>query len=218
LNFEKLVNETQVNWKKVIEHQFVREIYGGDLADDIFKFYLKQDYYYLNQSMRNMAILISKLDDVKAKQKLITVLNSEANVEFEEYKKLLDYYNIDHENHENFELSYANISYSNYLLAVSSQNTFIEGLAVLIPCYWLYLKMAEEHAAKLKKNKNEIYKNWAAVYKREEFKKLVEDLIILMEAGLNKDNFELIKYQFNNSIKFEYQFFDDVYHKKLWEI
>ncbi|MFW6294645.1 MAG: hypothetical protein ACOC1M_02865 [Halanaerobium sp.] len=218
MNFERLVNETQVNWKKVIEHQFVKEIYSGDLADDIFKFYLKQDYYYLNQSMRNMAVLISKLDDVNAKQKLISVLNSEANVEFEEYKKLLDYYNIDHENHEDFELSYANTAYSNYLLAVSSQNTFIEGLAALIPCYWLYLKMAEEHSAQLKRNKNEIYKNWAAVYKREEFKKLVEDLIILLEAGLSKDNFELIKYQFNNSIKFEYQFFDDVYHKKVWEI
>jgi thiaminase/transcriptional activator TenA len=218
LQFKSLVEETKDNWKKVIKHRFVDQIFAGELAEDIFKFYLKQDYYYLNQSMRNMAILISKLDDVKAKQKLIAVLYSEANLEFSEYEKMLSLYNINYKNYNNFELSYANIAYSNYLIAVSSQNTFAEGLAALIPCYWLYLKMAEIHADKLKKNQNEIYKNWAAVFKRDEFSQLVEDLIFLLEAEFREENFELLKYHFNNSIKFEYQFFNDVYHKKIWKI
>lgn len=218
LQFKSLVEETKDNWKKVIEHQFVKQIFAGDLAEDIFKFYLKQDYYYLNQSMRNMAVLISKQQDVKAKQRLIEVIYSEANVEFAEFEKLLDFYNIDADQYEKFKLSYANISYSNYLLAVSSQNTFAEGLAALIPCYWLYLKIAEKHADKLKTNQNGIYKNWAAVFKRDEFREMVEDLIILLEAELTEDNYELLKYHFNNSIKFEYHFFDDVYHKKSWEI
>lgn len=216
--FEKIIEETEPRWKKVIEQPFVNEIFKGNLSEEIFKFYLKQDYYYLNKSMQNIAILIAKISKVKAKQKLISILYSEANVEFAKYEELLDFYNIDRKNHDNFELSYANIAYSNYLLAVSSQNTFAEGLAALVTCYWLYLKMAEYHSDKLKANKNEIYKDWAAVYKRKEFIKLVEDLIFLLESEINKDNYELIKYQFNNSIKFEYQFFDDIYHKNLWKI
>ncbi len=218
MQFKRFVEETEDNWKKVIEHQFVKEIFKGDLKEDIFKFYLKQDYYYLNQSMRNMAVLISKQQNIKAKQKLIAVLYSEANVEFAELEKLLEFYNIDADHYEKFELSYANISYSNYLLAVSSQNNFAEGLAALIPCYWLYLKIAEKHADKLKTNQNGIYKNWASVFKRKEFKKLVEDLINLLEAEITEDNFAMLKYHFNNSIKFEYHFFDEVYHKKSWKI
>ncbi|MFN2340418.1 MAG: thiaminase II [Halanaerobium sp.] len=218
MSFQEIIEDTKNNWKKVIEHPFVKEIFSGDLDEDIFKFYLKQDYYYLNQSMRNMAVLISKLDNVQAKQKLIGVLNSEANVEFAEYEKLLDLYKINKANYKNFRLSYANISYSNYLLAVSSQNSFAEGLAALIPCYWIYQKMAEEHSDHLRENKNEIYKNWAAVFRSSEYRELVEDLIILLEAKLTEANFEQLKDQFNNSIKFEYQFFDDVYQKKLWEI
>lgn len=218
LQFENLVEATKENWEKVIDHQFVEQIFVGELTEDIFKFYLKQDYYYLNQSMRNMAILISKQQKVKAKQRLIDVIYSEANVEFAEYEKLLDLYNINKNQSEKFELSYANISYSNYLIAVSSQNTFAEGLAALLPCYWIYLKMAEKHGDKLIVNQNEIYKNWAAVFKREEFRQLVEDLIFLLEAEFNEDNYEMLKYHFNNSIKFEYQFFDDVYHKRLWKI
>ena len=218
LYFEKIIEDSEHSWKKVIEHPFVNEIFKGDLAADIFKFYLKQDYYYLNKSMQTIAILIAKISRIKAKQKLISILYSEANVEFAKYEELLDIYNIDRENYDKFELSYANISYSNYLLAVSSQNTFAEGLAALVPCYWLYLKMAEYHSDKLKANKNEIYKDWAAVFKRKEFINLVEELTILLESEINKDNYELIKCQFINSIKFEYQFFDDVYHKKIWKI
>ena len=218
MSFQEIIEATKNNWKKVIEHPFVKEIFTGDLDEDIFKFYLKQDYYYLNQSMRNMAVLISKLDDVQAKQKLIAVLNSEANVEFAEYERLLDLYKINKAEYKNFRLSYANISYSNYLLAVSSQNSFAEGLAALIPCYWIYLKMTEAHSDYLKANTNEIYIKWAAVFKSSRYRKLVEDLIILLESKLDEDNFELLKDQFNNSIKFEYQFFDDVYQKKLWEI
>lgn len=218
MQFEELTKETKENWQKVIKHPFVEEIFSGELPEDKFKFYLKQDYYYLNQSMRNMAILISKVDQVSTKQQLIDVIYSEANVEFAKYEELLNHYEIKPENFENMEMTYANIAYSNYLLAVSSQSTYAEGLAALIPCYWTYLKMAEVNMDKLNYNDNHIYRDWASVFQREEFKELVNSLIMLLEAEINADNFLKIRYHFNNSIKFEYEFFDDIYHQRLWKI
>jgi len=218
LHFKKLIKETEENWQKVIKHPFVEEIFLGDLPEEKFKFYLKQDYYYLNQSMRNMAILISKVDQVSTKQKLIDVIYSEANVEFAKYEKLLKLYDIKPEGFEKMEMTYANVAYSNYLLAVSSQSTYGEGLAALLPCYWSYLKMAEENMNKLQYNDNSIYRDWASVFQREEFSELVENLIQLLEVEINSNNYLKIKYHFNNSIKFEYEFFDDIYHNKLWKI
>jgi len=218
LDFNNIVEESADNWQKVIRHPFVEEIFSGELSEDKFKFYLKQDYYYLNQSMRNMAVLISKLNKVEAKQKLIEIIYSEANLEFAKYQELLELYNIEIEDHENMQLTYSNLAYSNYLLAVSSNSSFAEGISALLPCYWIYLKMADYHQEKLNMNQNQIYKDWASVFLDDGYLKLVKNMIQLLEAEIDENNYEKLKYHFNNSVKFEYEFFDDIYQKKIWQI
>ena len=218
MQFKDLVTENKKDWLKVVNHPFVDEIYRGQLAEEVFKFYLIQDHYYLNQSMRNMAILISKAKNLKAKQQLIDILNVEANVEFAKYQELLEYYKLEAKSAEEMDMTYSNLAYSNYLLAVSSQVGFAEGMAALIPCYWIYLKMAEYHQGKLKENNNQIYQDWAAVFKSSDYSRLVENMIDILGAELNENNFKKLNYHFKNSIKFEYQFFSDVYERKIWEI
>lgn len=212
------MSKNKEDWLKVVKHPFVDQIYRGELAEEIFKFYLLQDHYYLNQSMRNMAILISKAENLKEKQQLIDILNLEANVEFAKYQELLEYYKLEAKSAEEMELTYSNLAYSNYLLAVSSQAGFAEGMAALIPCYWIYLKMAEYHQHKLKENDNQIYQEWAAVFNSADYKRLVKNMLAILEKNLTEENFKKINYHFNNSIKFEYQFFSDVYQKKVWKI
>ncbi|ADQ14169.1 TenA family protein [Halanaerobium hydrogeniformans] len=218
MQFKDLVSENKKDWLKVVKHPFVDEIYRGKLAEETFKFYLIQDHYYLNQSMRNMAILISKAENLKQKQQLIDILNIEANVEFAKYQELLEYYSLEVKSAEEMKMTYSNIAYSNYLLAVSSQAGFAEGMAALIPCYWIYLKMAEYHHHKLKENDNQIYQDWATVFKSSDYKELVENMVEILEKEIETKNFKKLNYHFKNSIKFEYQFFSDVYQRKIWEI
>lgn len=217
MEFANLAQKTESIWKKLLDHPFVKEIYSGDLSKEKFEFYLKQDFYYLDQSMRNMGLLIAKAEDIEVRRKLINILYSELQVEFSEYKKQLLELNIDPEEAKKFKTSQANISYTNYLLSISSQKNFEEGMAALLPCYWSYLKIAEANQEKLKKNNNKYYLDWASVYTRAEYKDLVEDMINILEKYLNKSNFGLIQETFSNSLKFEYEFFTDMYELRKWQ-
>ncbi|MFW6028950.1 MAG: thiaminase II [Halanaerobiales bacterium] len=217
MDFTELVQSTEDIWKKLLDHPFIKKLYSGDLSKEKFKFYLKQDFYYLDQSMRNMGLLIAKAEDIEVRRKLINILYSESEVEFSEYKKQLLELNIGPEEAKNIKASRANISYTNYLLAVSSQKSFKEGMAALLPCYWSYLKIAEANQDKLKKNKNKYYLDWATVYTRVEYKDLVNEMISILEMYLDESNFDLLQETFKNSLKFEFEFFTDMYKLRKWQ-
>lgn len=217
MEFSDLVKETENTWKKLVEHPFVVEIYQGVLPKEKFDFYLKQDYYYLDQSMRNMGLLVAKAENIEIRKKFIKILYSEEEVEFSGYEKLLNKRNISPKEVENINPTRANVSYTNYLLSISSQKTFTEGIAALLPCYWSYLKIGEFHQDKLYQNDNQLYQNWASVYTNEDYIGLVDDIVEIFERNINKYNHEKLKEFFTKSLKFEYEFFSDVYKMEKWK-
>jgi len=202
--------------KKIIDHPFMVELYQGQLDFSIFKFFLKQDYNYLDQSMANMGILISKAENIEIRRKLIKVIYSESEVEFENYKKLLGSLNISQKKAAEVKLTRANIAYSNYLISQSVKGSFARGIAALLPCYFSYLEVYKYHKSKLEYNNNPIYLDWAAAYAEEDFEELVIDLIDILEKNITEENYQRLLKAYSDSLKFEYEFLTDVYYKKSW--
>jgi thiaminase/transcriptional activator TenA len=218
MNFQKLVNETEDIWQPVINHPFVIEIYQGILIGKRFKFYLLQDYYYLSQSLKNISLLASRAENLEARREMINILHMEATGEFDAYEKLLQSIGIALKEAERANLTRANISYTNYLLSVSSLNSFAEGLTAMLPCYWSYQKISEVHQGKLADNHNKYYKAWAGFYITDEYHCLVNDMRSLFNQVCNTVEIAKLKDAFCTSLKFEYEFWEDVYQMKTWEI
>jgi len=106
----------------------MEELYTGELSFDKFIFFLKQDFYYLEQSMKNMGILLAKAEDLTARRMLINILYNESEIEFKNYLNLLESLNIDPSTLKSIDLTRANIAYSNYLISQSAQKSFNNSL------------------------------------------------------------------------------------------
>jgi len=218
VDFSSFKKQNRGVTQKIIDHPFMKELYQGQLDFSIFKFFLKQDYNYLDQSMANMGILISKAEDINIRRKLIRVIYSESEVEFENYIKLLSSLKISPKEAGEVKLTRANIAYSNYLISQSVKGGFARGIAALLPCYYSYLEVYKHHKSELKYNNNHLYLEWASAYKEKSFEELVSDLIEILEKNITEENYQILLKTYSDSLKFEYEFLTDVYYKKRWDI
>jgi len=218
MNFSNIKDHTKKELEKLINHPFMVELYSGELSFDKFIFFLKQDFYYLEQSMKNMGILLAKAEDLTARRMLINILYNESEIEFKNYLNLLHSLNIDPSTLKSIDLTRANIAYSNYLISQSAQKSFVVGMAALLPCYYSYLEIYQYHKDKLSNNENDIYLKWASTYDEAKYKKLVGDLIYIFELYLNSEKEEEITQAYKNSLKFEYEFLEDAYYQKIWRL
>jgi thiaminase (transcriptional activator TenA) len=221
MKFSELVKGTEDIWQKLINHPFIIEIYRGNLSQERFKFYLLQDYYYLGQSLRNMSLLAARAEDLATRREMIDILHMESVGEFAAYEDLLQSLGIDLKEAEQISLTRANVSYTNYLLSISSLGNFMEGLAGFLPCYWSYLKIAEVHQSKLASNNNKYYKDWAEYYTTTEYRELVYKMEGLFNKSCvltrgEKTGAKKLIEVFSTSLKYEYEFWENIYQMEEW--
>ena len=70
-NFERLKQAASADWHSYVEHDFVRQMGAGTLAQPAFRTYLVQDYLFLIQFARSWALAAYKsrtLADIRAAQ------------------------------------------------------------------------------------------------------------------------------------------------------
>ncbi|MFG5142596.1 thiaminase II, partial [Campylobacter lari] len=62
---DKLINENKKTWDQYIHHEFVKKLQNGTLEKDVFLFYLKQDYIFLNNYAKCYALLALNANNAK---------------------------------------------------------------------------------------------------------------------------------------------------------
>ena len=60
---EQLKNEAEPIWRRIFDHPFLKEIKDGTLPLDTFRYYLAQDYLYLEGFGRTVAMALAKAPD-----------------------------------------------------------------------------------------------------------------------------------------------------------
>ncbi|MFO7980314.1 MAG: thiaminase II [Candidatus Aminicenantes bacterium] len=213
---ERLRKDADSIWKKIIQHPFVVELYRGDLSLEKFKFYILQDYHYLITAIKNFGIIVSKAPTVKAMREVADILQLEAQSEFDGYKEFLK--QIGHTVRDAAEVKpmSVSLSYSSFLVSTSSLNSYPEAITAVLPCFWSYAEIAEVHKDKLSSNKNHLYKDWANAYLTESYLRLVEKIKDLVNEAGKDSPYPKLKEVFVNASRYEYLFWDAVYHRKEW--
>lgn len=213
---DRLRNDADSIWKEISNHPFVVELYEGVLPLEKFKFYVLQDYNYLAADMKNLSILSSKAPSVEAMREMVELAHLEATTEFRSYEELLKRLGYTVEDAIRTEPAPTNISYASFLLATSSLRTFWEGLAATLPCFWSYAEIAKFHSDRLKKNKNDLYLDWASVYFTESYCDLINRMKELLDNACVE--YEKLKEVFVTASKYEYLYWSMAYNMEEWPI
>ena len=207
---DRLREDSDGIWKKIVKHPFINELYIGDLPAKKFRFYVLQDYNYLIAMIRVLSILASKAPELHIGG-ILEIAHMESTCELDAYKKLLDELGLSLNDGMNVERMETSLAYSNFLIATSSLKSFSEGLTSILPCFWTYAEIAEAHKDKLKKNGNKIYVEWGSTYLSNDYLLLVDKIKNILDKNCEQSSYKNLKNAFITASRYELQFWDAVY-------
>lgn len=176
---ERLLNETKDVWKAYNEHPFVLGIQEGTLNKEKFRYYIIQDYLYLEDYAKTFAIGVAKAKSLSTANlfaKYISVMNGELNIHNGYLAKL----GVTQQEIDSATRSIDNLSYTSYMLRVAYEEGEVEILVAILSCAYSYEVIAKNI---LNNNPNAVnddfYGDWVKGYSSKEYE---EENIILLKT------------------------------------
>ena len=175
---EKLLAATKEIWQAYNEHPFVLGIQNGTLDKDKFRYYIIQDYLYLEDYAKTFAVGVAKAKNLKMANlfaKYISVMNGELDV----HNGYLARLGVTQEEIDSTPRSLDNLSYTSYMLRVAYEEGEAEILAAILSCAYSYEIIAKNMVKNNPASINdEFYGDWIKGYVSDGY---AEENVILLE-------------------------------------
>jgi thiaminase/transcriptional activator TenA len=215
---QTLWNAAEPVYAKTLEHPFLTGLQDGTLPKDRFRFYLVQDAQYLRVFGQALSLLAAKAPQeewaVTLNQHATDTLKAERAL----HESILKSYGVDSREAARVGMAPTNVAYSNHLLAVVSQRPFIEGLAAMLPCYWIYERVGKHLAAKGSPEKE--YQQWIDMYAGAGYEESVNAVLTMMNTTAAQESADArlrAEQQFVRSARYEYLFWDMAWRLEQWQ-
>lgn len=180
---ERLLEATKEIWESYNEHPFVKGIEDGTLDQEKFRYYIIQDFLYLEDYAKSFAIGIAKAKSVETTQIFSGYINLLTGSEMNIHHGYMGKFGVSQEELDNTPRALDNISYTSYMLRVAYEEGEAEILTAILSCAYSY----ELIAKKMVKNNpdcvnHDFYGEWISGYAGEEY---ASGNVVLIDA-LNK--------------------------------
>ncbi|MEM0373534.1 MAG: thiaminase II [Sulfolobaceae archaeon] len=194
-------------YNAILNHQFIKGLIDGSLEEEKFKYYIIQDYLYLKEFSKALALVASKAPKDEYRITFLEHGIQALIVERNLHSSFTKVWNI---NPEEYEMSPTNLAYTSYLLSVTSTRPFSEALAAVLPCYWIYMEVGKEL---LKKGSpNPLYRKWIETYGGEEYERGVRAVLTITdELKLDENSRREVFKHFRIASIYEYLFWDSAF-------
>lgn len=208
-------------WQASHKHPFLTELRDGTLAVERFAFYMKQDYVYLKEYAKMFAYGCIKARDLETMGMFAKLLDSTLNVEMELHRQYAERLGIPRQELEETAHAPVTSAYTSYLLNAASAGNLAELTAALLPCMWSYCEIGSAIAACPDTLSHPLYGEWVEMYASEEFAKLNEwcmELMNRLAEGLPAAELAVLTERFVTASRFEYLFWDMAYRMEEWPV
>lgn len=216
---ERLFQKVEPLWQSYLEHPFVKGIGEGTLEKEKFIHYMKQDYVYLIEYCRVFAIGSAKANDLKTMTMFANLLHGTLNFEMDLHREYARKFGISNEELEATKPSATMTSYTSYMLSQAQLGGVENAVAAVLACAWSYNWIGKELAKWPGALEHELYGDWVKTYSSDEFTKLANDCIELInEIAENKPEHELKRLEeiVIKTSQYEYMFWDMAYNVDMW--
>ena len=152
----------------MMRHPFVRGIGDGSLSAERFKHFMTQDYVYLIDYARCLAMGTVKAPDLATMSWFAGAVDHILNTEMELHRSYCSRLGISAKELEATKHAPTTYSYTSYLLRVAQIGSFGELIAAIVPCIWGYWKVGEMLAAAGEPQNAPHYAEWIRMYAGED--------------------------------------------------
>lgn len=208
-------DEIRPIYARTLEHPFLLGLTDGTLPRDRFAFYLEQDSAYLRSFAEALRTLAKKAPRAGWRKTLERHAGEAIEAERALHRSILASYGG--ASREAAAMAPANYAYSNHLLVAVTRGSFAEGLAAMLPCYWIYQEVGRELVKR--GSRDAAYQKWIDNYAGDEYAKSVTEVLTMMDAEsarLSEAQRKRCRELFKISARYEYQFWDMAWRKEQW--
>jgi thiaminase (transcriptional activator TenA) len=217
---ERLRQEAAGIWEAQHQHPFVRGIGDGTLSLERFKFWLRQDYVFLIEYGRLLALAAARSPDLETMTRFARLLKETVETEMSLHRAYAAEFRISREELERELPAPTTRGYSDFLLRVAATGDFAELAAALLPCMWAFSEIGQRLATPLAPS-GQRYAKWIAMYSSREFADLAQwccDLLDSLAAGLPERDLRKLEAAFLTSSRYEWQFWEMAWRMERWPI
>jgi thiaminase/transcriptional activator TenA len=168
----QLLEATKDIWASYNEHPFVKGIEDGTLDREKFRYYIIQDYLYLEDYAKSFAIGIAKAKSQETTSLFSRYINLLTGCEMDIHRGYMGKFNVTQKELNATPRALDNLSYTSYMLRVSYEEGEAEILTAILSCAYSY----EVIAKKIVENnpvaiEHEFYGEWIKGYASKEYAK-----------------------------------------------
>ncbi len=203
----------------VHDHPFLRGLADGSLPRECFRHFVLQDAHYLRGFARALALLAGRAPDDGDVATLAAHAAGAVEVERALHAGFAADLGLTPEQAGAAPVGCATLGYVSTLVAAAATASFAEGMAAVLPCYWIY---ADVGAALLERGSPDpLYQRWVQTYGGEEFSGLVRAAVAVTERACASGTdaaLDRVRQRFVESARWEWVFWDAAWRRELWPV
>ena len=211
--------QTQSMRDAILAHPFVTGVGDGTLPVEKFKHYVTQDYAYLVEYSRALALASARAPRLDDMSWFAGLLDETLNAEMSLHRSYCQEFGISAEELEATVAAPATVAYTSFLLKTAYEGCFGELVASLLPCQWGYWEIGNHLMRRGLPQNAPLYAQWIEMYTSEEFAALAQHIRDLADRlGAEADPAELtaMGQAYISSVRLERQFWDMAYNLEGW--
>ncbi|GII57618.1 aminopyrimidine aminohydrolase [Planotetraspora thailandica] len=206
-------------YQAILAHPFITGLVDGALPRDAFRHFVVQDSHYLRDYARALAICAAKAPaegDVRAfAGDAVGAIAAEQQM----HGAFMADLGGSAEQAATLPVGPTTRAYSSYLLATVYGGSFLDGLAAVLPCYWIYARVGE--ALLERSSPDPLYRRWIATYGDEAFQSVVRRVVALADrAGDEATDAQRSRARehFITTSRYEWMFWNAAWQQESWPI
>ncbi len=206
-------------WVKEQSHVFVKELGSGELKLEAFQHYMKQDYQFLIEFSKVIAVAVAKCGHLSDMEWFSKLLNETLNVEMSLHVSFCKDFDISLSDLLETEMSPTVLAYTRYLLEIAYSKPAVHIATAILPCSWGYSELGKKLYLQGMPVNAPLYCRWIEMYNSEEFAGLAQwlrDFIDRETVGLSSESLVILRDIFIQSSRYEYLFWDAAYRMETW--
>jgi thiaminase/transcriptional activator TenA len=204
---------------QIMAHPYLRELQAGTLPLETFRFYVQQDWLYLQERVRGLAVMAGRCPDPKVGKILFERVERLVNLDNHFHKQHAAALDLDFD-HITWKMNHANLAYTNHQFAAAYGGSTIEAVAAMLPCPCVYLEVGKQ-LIKGPQPTNSIYADWIKFYgdgRQDEAVAEFVEVYDYLAAATDPATLARCEDIYLASTRYEWWFWDAAYKRETWPV
>ena len=213
---EQLRDQAADVWEAQWGHPFVCGIADGTLDAERFRFYVRQDYLFLIDYGRLLALACARAPRLQWMARFAELARSTLQTEMQLHRDYAAQWGISDAQLEQEQPQAATRAYTDFLLRTAALGDFAELIAALLPCMWGYSELGQRLAHD-PRPADERYARWIEMYSGAQFARLAgwcREVCDEAADGAGEDERTRMREAFLVSSRHELEFFEQAWRHR----